>query len=350
MGERADRRVVVFSLGGTIAMAGGGGAGVVPALTASDLVAAVPGLAGAGIALRTRDFRNLPGAALTFDDLVALAVAARDAVDEGADGVLVTQGTDTIEESAFALDLLLQADAPLVVTGAMRNPTLAGADGPANILAAVHVAAAPAARGLGCLVVLNDEIHAAQRVRKTHTTSTAAFRSPDTGPVGLVAENVPRILARPVRHALTLRPGEPGRIRTAVVPAVLGDDGGLLRRIGDGLDGLVVAGFGVGHVAAATVEVLTELAARMPVVLASRIGAGPVLTGTYGFTGSESDLLSRGLIGAGSLDCYKARVLLHLLLAAGRQRAGIAEAFELIGGSGTAAPTGPDGHRAVRKS
>ncbi len=338
MEQPPGRSVAVFSLGGTIAMNNVGQGGVVPALSAGDLVAAVPGLSDTGVALRVHDFRKVPGASLTFDDLIALSIAAREAVDAGADGVVVTQGTDTIEESAFALDLLWRSDAPLVVTGAMRNPTLAGADGPANLLAAVRVGSAPAARQMGCLVVLNDDIHAARWVRKTHTTSPAAFRSPDTGPVGLVAEGNVRIWARPVRRPLTLEPRQTSLPRTAVVPVVLGDDGETLRRIGEGLDGLVVAAFGAGHVPAAAVEALTELAATMPVILSSRIGSGPVLTSTYGFAGSESDLLARGLIGAGSLDCYKARVLLHLLLASGAERGNITKAFEMIGVADTTAP------------
>ncbi|MEV7228098.1 asparaginase [Polymorphospora sp. NPDC051019] len=325
------RRVAVFSLGGTIAMTGGPAGGVVPTLTAADLVAAVPALATTGVTLDVHDFRRLPGASLGFDDLLALVTAAGREVAGGADGVVVTQGTDTIEETSYALDLLWPYDAPLVVTGAMRNPTLAGADGPANLLAAVTVAAAPASRRMGCLVVLGDEIHAARWVRKTHTTAPAAFRSPDIGPVGLVAEGRARVLARPARHPLDLQVRDPGAVRTAVLPVVLGDDGATLRRAGSGLDGLVVAGFGVGHVPAATVAVLGELAAGMPVVLASRVGAGPVLTATYGFPGSESDLLSRGLVAAGTLDCYKARVLLHLLLAAGADRDRIATAFGTIG-------------------
>ncbi|MEV4533423.1 asparaginase [Asanoa sp. NPDC049518] len=320
--------VAVFSLGGTIAMTTGPDGGVVPALGAADLVAAVPGLADTGISVEVTDFRRLPGAGLGFADLTALVAAA---AATGADGIVVTQGTDTIEETAYALDLLWTRDAPLVVTGAMRNPTLAGADGPANLLAAVRVAAAREARGMGCLVVMGDEIHAARWVRKTHTTSPAAFRSPDTGPIGLVAEGRPRILAGTVRHRLRI--DQPtATVRTGVVPVVLGDDGELLRRTGAVLDGLVVAAFGVGHVPESTVDVLTELAKAKPVVLASRIAAGPVLTHTYGYLGAEADLLRRGLIGAGALDPYKARILLHLLLAASHDRAAIEEAFATVDG------------------
>lgn len=330
MNQPAGARVVVFSLGGTIAMTGDAGSPVVPALTAADLVASVPGLAETGVDIAVHDFRSVPGASVSLADLTALVAAAHRAVDDGADGVVVTQGTDTIEESAFALDLLWLRDAPLVVTGAMRNPTMAGADGPANLLAAVTTAAAPAARRLGCLVTFCDEIHSARWVRKTHTTSPGAFRSPNTGPIGIVTEGHALIPLRPARYPFRLEVADPVAVRTAVLPVVIGDDGATLRQAGLGLDGLVIAGFGAGHVPSATVATITELAAVMPVVLASRVSAGPILTRTYGFAGSESDLLSRGLISAGSLDCFKARILLHLLLAAGASRADIPKAFEAI--------------------
>src|SRR5687767_1997084 len=158
-----------------------GDSGAAPSLSAEQLVAAVPGLTGSGVDLDVVSFRGLPGASLGFDDLTALAAAIR---DHEADGFVVTQGTDTIEESAYLLDLLHTGDEPVVVTGAMRNPSLAGADGPANVLAAIRTAADPAARGLGCLVVFADEIHAACRVRKTHAMSPGTFRSPNGGPLG----------------------------------------------------------------------------------------------------------------------------------------------------------------------
>jgi L-asparaginase len=320
-------RVALFALGGTIAMAATPDGAVDLALSASDLLDSVPGLAETGIVVEAHQFRQLPGSGLDFADLTELVGAAAARVEEGADGVVVVQGTDTIEETAFALDLLWRHEQPLVVTGAMRNPTLAGADGPANLLAAVLTAAAPSARRTGCLVVLNDEIHSARWVRKTHTTSPAAFASPGTGPVGYVAEGVPHLVRRPGPNPVSVDRLTRGDVRTAVVPVVLGDDGELLRRTAEAFDGLVVAAFGVGHVPERTVEALTDLVGRVPVVLASRVGVGPVLTVTYGYGGSESDLLARGLIGAGTLDAYKSRVLLHLLLAAGADRDQIAVAF-----------------------
>lgn len=307
-------RVEVLALGGTISMTEQPAGGVAPAVSAEELLASVPGLDRAGVELRMRQLRQLPGAALSLDDVLAVAVEARAALAGGAAGVVVVQGTDTIEESAFLLDLLHDADGPVVVTGAMRNPTQAGADGPANLAAAVRVAASPAARGLGCLVVLADEIHAARWVRKTHTSSVAAFASPFTGPIGGVAEDRVTIATRPVRLPALPLPGGGATPRVGLHTVTLGDDGRGLAGFAGRYDGLVVAGFGVGHVPAELVPVLAELAGRMPVVLASRTGAGTVHTGTYGFPGSERDLVGRGLIPAGHLDPYKARLLLFLLL------------------------------------
>ncbi|MDM4718062.1 asparaginase domain-containing protein [Micromonospora sp. WMMA1363] len=208
----------------------------------------------------------------------------------------------------------------------MRNPTLAGADGPANLLAAARVAAAPAARDLGVLVTLNDDVHAARWVRKTHSTSTATFVSPDVGPIGLVVEEEVRVLARPERRE-PLPPVDPTRLgatRVALHTATLDDDGGLLGGLAGTHHGLVVAGFGVGHVPGALAPMLGALAAQIPVVLTSRSGAGSVLRHTYGAVGSESDLQRRGLLNGGMLDPYKAKVLLRLLLAAGVDRPAIA--------------------------
>ncbi|GGJ96016.1 L-asparaginase [Pilimelia anulata] len=337
MTER-PRTVLLLSLGGTIAMTPGGAGGVVPTLTAGDLAAAVPGLAGTGVDLRVHTFRGLPGASLGFADLTALAALVADRTAGGdVDGVVVTQGTDTIEETAYLLALLHAGPAPVVVTGAMRHPGLAGADGPANLLAAVRVAAAPAARGLGVLVVFGDEVHDARRVRKTHATGPGTFRSPDTGPLGHVVEGAVRLLARPAPGP-TVPPAALRRApRVGLYTATLDDDGALLAGAG-ALDGLVVAGFGAGHVPERLVGRLADLAGRIPVVLASRTGSGPVLADTYGFAGSERDLRGRGLVGAGFLDPYKARVLLWAVLAAGLDGAAVGAAFGAAGGTGD-----PDG-------
>jgi L-asparaginase len=316
------RSITAFFLGGTISMSGHGG-GAVVRLGADELVGAVPQLADLDVHIDAHQFRSLPSAALSFDDIGEL-VSSANALDT--DGVVVVQGTDTIEETAYLIDLLWTKDTPIVVTGAMRNPSLAGPDGPANLLASVTVAASDHFRGMGALLAFNDEVHAARFVRKTHSTSTATFASPNAGPIGHVIEGSAISLTRVERRS-TYRLDGPVTARVPVQSVGMDDGGELLDGLGDRCDGVVVAALGAGHVPPQLAEPLGELAQRVPLVLTTRTGAGAVLSHTYGYTGSETDLLARGLIGAGLLDPYKARVLLRVLLAGGHNRAAIAAAF-----------------------
>jgi L-asparaginase len=312
-------RVAVGSTGGTITMTGAPGSGVVPELSAADLVAGVPGLAAAAEVTATT-LATVPGAHLRPQDVLRFGRWAAGAVDDGADGVVLVQGTDTIEETAYLLDLVWDRTAPLVVTGAMRNAAAAGPDGPANLLAATVVAGSRAARDRGALVVLDDDVHAAARVRKTDSTALHAFASPPFGPVGRVLEGRASFAAPAHRPGALAVPPEPAAPRVALLETHLGDEGALLRTVAEqGYDGVVLAGFGVGHVSAELAETVSEVAGDLVVLLASRTG-GPVLTGTYGFVGSEQDLIARGAVPAGWLDPRKARLLLWLLLASGADR------------------------------
>ena len=321
-------KITVLSLGGTISSTDSGGKGVEPTLTGEALVADVPEIADVAEVSAT-SFRQAASGELTLDDLVELASEIEHRIDEGASGAVVTQGTDTIEETSFVLDLLVDRDAPVVVTGAMRNPTLPGADGPANLLAAIQVGASDAARGLGTMVVLNDEIHAARFVRKTHTSNSATFRSDPVGPLGWVSEGIPRVVLHPVgRHKIALSEDAQDR-PVALHTVTLGDDGRVLSTIEEqGYAGLVIEAMGGGHVPSVMVENLEDLAGKIPVILTSRTGGGEVLRATYGFVGSEVDLLERGLIYAGPLDGLKARLFLALLLRSGATKEEIRDSFD----------------------
>jgi L-asparaginase len=299
-------RVAVFSMGGTIASTNqpGSSGGVTPRLGAAELTAAVPQL-GDTAQLETVAFRQTASGDLSFDDLVSLASEITARFDNGYAGV--------------------------VVTGAMRNPTLAGPDGPANLLAAVQVAAAPHAIGLGCVVVLNDEIHAARFVRKTNTSSPATFHSTVTGPLGWVTEGRPHVAFRMGDHPHFAALASSQVPPVALLKMSLGDDGRLIGQVEPlGYSGLVIEAFGGGHVPAVVVPSLGALAAKMPVVLSSRTGSGSVLQETYGFPGSERDLLERGLISSGFLDGVKARVLMSLILASGGDLESVRHGFDLM--------------------
>ncbi|MFG1924652.1 asparaginase [Cryptosporangium sp. NPDC048952] len=310
-------RVAIASLGGTITMtSSSAGAGVEPTLTAADLVGSVPGLADAAT-VTTRTIATVPGASLTVADVLGVLSWARLAVDDGASGAVVVQGTDTIEETAYLLDLYWDRAAPLVVTGAMRAARMAGADGPANILAATRAACSPASRDRGVLVVLNDEIHAAARVRKMRSSGPNAFCSPSFGPLGYVEESA-AVYGGGFRRVPSLpSPAVAVHPRVALLETHFDDDAALVDLVtASDHRGIVLAGFGVGHASEKVAPAVSRaVAAGKVVVLASRTGAGTTYRATYGFSGSESDLLRRGAIPAGWLDARKARLLLACLLA-----------------------------------
>ena len=320
-------RVAIFAMGGTIAMAERGEHGVKPSLGADALVEAVPQLADVA-SIEAETFRLLPSPEVTIPDLFALADAIEQAVAAGAHGAVVTHGTDTMEESAFVLDRILTLDAPVVLTGAMRNPTLAGPDGPANLLNSVTLAAHGPARGLGVMVVMNDEIHAARYVRKAETSNPAAFRSAPAGPLGWFAEGTVRLAGRPGPRRTITVPRDTTPAPVALLTVTLGDDGRLIEQALDaGYRGIVMECTGGGHAAAWVADKLAEAARQVPVVMASRTGVGEMLRQTYDFKGSEIDLLTRGLISAGWLDGLKARLLLTLLLMADADDAVIRDTF-----------------------
>jgi L-asparaginase len=334
-------RIHILALGGTIATRPDASGAMQMGLGADDLVAAVPLLAGiAGIDAET--VSRVGSHSLSFDQIHALAAKIRSLK---ADGVVVTQGTDTLEETGFLLDLLLDLEIPVIVTAAMRNPALTSPDGPGNLLAAVRVACDPWVRGharaLGVMAVMLDEVYAAADVQKVHPTRLNAFASPQIGPLASLVEDRIVPLALPVRDAIESARKELGRVTGSAQPVALfwmglDEPGRLIEAmLADrdrlGYRGAVLAAMGGGHLPERTVEIVPRLAGAMPTVVSPRAGGGPLLRQTYGGPTSEIALRQAGLIWGGRLNPLKARVLLESCLRAGLARDTIAGVFDAFG-------------------
>jgi L-asparaginase len=317
-------RVAIVFTGGTISMAFDPVAGGnVPALDGAAILARVPGL-DAIASIITIDRGRTPASHFTFDDLLAIGrVVDETLADPAIDGLVVVQGTDTIEETAFAWDLLHRRAQPVVVTGAMRAADAPDADGPDNLRAAVTIAASPDARGLGVVVALGETVEPADTVQKTHTTALDTFASPGLSPLGRVEDTTLR-LQRP-RGPRRLLATDRAASRVQLVTAGIGTDGALLRAaLAAGADGFVVAATGAGNTHPDLLAAATEaMAAGRPVVLASRCAAGAVGT-EYAFPGGSATWVRAGAIPAGHLCAVKARIALAFGLGAGLDGDGLA--------------------------
>jgi L-asparaginase len=324
--SQAPPKVVVISTGGTIASRFDAATGrTVASQRGEDLLAQVPGLAQVA-ALEIDDFATIPSFDLTVEAAHRLAVRigeqlARDEVT----GVVVTHGTDTMEESCYLADLLLASDKPAVFTGAQRAHDDPTPDGPRNLLAAVRAAAAPEARGLGAVICFADQIHAARDVTKVSASALATFQSYDKGALGEVDGARVIVHRRPaLRRSFRIERLEP---RVALVRLCLGFDVQLVEAaLAGGARGLVVEAFGRGNGPAALVPVVRRaVGGGLPVVVTSRCPSGRVEP-IYG-KGGGKDLLDAGAIFAGDLKGPKARLLLMVLLSSPATTGGIADIF-----------------------
>lgn len=310
--------IAIATLGGTLSMqCVEPGEGVTPSLGGNELLASVPEVARlAHIRLKTLSL--LPSASVDFELLLEVLAWANEQINLGAEGVVITQGTDTIEESATFFEYVWAHDAPLVLTGAMRSASETGADGPANLLDACRVAISGSSKGRGVLVVMNGEIHASLSVRKTHTLALNAFTSATLGPVGLMIERTPRFL-RPGNARMTLPLPSCTTHKIALLEASLSADTLILERLEQmGYQGVVIAGLGAGHVSEQWSCALQAIAINLPVIVGSRTGAGTTAFHTYGFAGGEIDLIRKGVYLSGFLCPRKARILLWLLIGCGQ--------------------------------
>jgi L-asparaginase len=301
--------VTVLSLGGTILSRSGSSVPVPLASLQADGMEAVSFVQVA----------QLGSNALGFSDIRALAadIVSRHEKDPDRAFVLV-QGTDTLEETSFLLDLLLPRAIPLVVTGAMRTADALGADGPANLADSIVAARAIAGRPDGVVICMASELHCAALVRKTDAMRPGAFTSPGYGPLGYVAEGRCRLLLRaaawPGPYAV---PSGPRPLVGLLVLALDTSPAEVEALLAAPLDGLVVAGLGAGTTPPALDPLLAAAARRIPVVMATRSGQGEVAAGTYVGAGTTHNLLTQGVIAGGFLDPRKARILLTVLQWAG---------------------------------
>jgi L-asparaginase len=327
-------KVAVIGTGGTIASQGRGpldtqdyASSGRPILDARQLVQGVPALTEMVDAVPV-PFSAVPSTAIGWADWRALLAAIAQVKAAHADlaGIVVTHGTATLEETAYLLSLTLPDDMPVVVTGAQRPFTGLSSDAQMNLVNAARVAADPQSRGLGALVVLNDEIHAAREVTKTSTGRLQTFRSPDLGALGHVdADRIsywrrPTRLLPPAERFDIAGVGSPPRVD--VLYSVAGGDGVAVRAFRDaGAQGIVAAAFAPGFTSPAEREALVEaIAAGITVVLSSRAGSGRTVPARR--------YLEQGFLNADNLNPQKARVLLMLGLTRSRDPLRLADLFD----------------------
>lgn len=304
-------RVHLLATGGTIASRHGPD-GLTATTPGAELLAAAGPLGG--LSVTTSDLGTVGSFAFTTTDLRELVAEARRCLAEGVDGVVVTQGTDTMEETVFFTDLVHDDPRPIVFTGAQRPFDAPAPDGPANLADALRVAASPTARDLGALLCFDGVAFAARGVRKIDTLRSGAFGAPGRGPVLRLAGSSLLPLARPVRPApLPLDPAA-DLPRVDVVACYLGADAALLHAaVAAGAAGLVIEAFGAGNVSPPIAEAVEQLVSDgVPVLVCSRVPSGPVAP-LYAAGGGR--LARGGAVFAGDLSPWQGRLLLAAALA-----------------------------------
>jgi L-asparaginase len=320
------KRILILTTGGTIAMqhdASLGGA--TPKMGAGDFAAALPPSLLEHVTLESAEIVNLPSSHFGLDTLWQIRQAVIKAVDRPeVDSVVITHGTDVMEETAMLLDLTVDSPKPVILTGAMRTATQVGYEGFANLAAAVRVAASPQARDLGALVVMNDEVHAARFVTKTHTLSVDTFRSPAWGPIGRVEGEQVCIGSRVTRRhipcpALETRV-ELVKLTVGAGPTILED---MLAR---GVRGVVIEALGGGRIPPWWFPAIQRaIAEGVTVVVGSRCPSGRVWD-AYGYPGALRDAVAAGCLLAEGLNGPKARIKLMVALGAATEQ----EEIELL--------------------
>jgi len=315
--DKAPRHVTILATGGTIAGAAESGtqSGYTSgAVTIDAMLAAVPGIDKIA-KVKGEQVSNVGSQDMTFDILLKVAKRINElAKDPGVDGIVITHGTDTMEESAYFLNLTAKTEKPVVMVGSMRPSTAVSADGPLNLYNAVAVAADPKAKGRGVLVVMNDQIHAAHSLTKTSTTSVETFMSPQRGLVGIVSYGKPDFYNSPTWKHTSQTEFDITNVtklpRVDVIFAAADSSPDLIgSAVANGAKGIVVAGVGNGNMNKASVDAAANAVKKGVVVVRS----SRVPTGVVG-RNVEIDDDKLGFVASDELNPQKARILLSLAL------------------------------------
>jgi L-asparaginase len=314
VGQETLPRVVVLATGGTIASTYDEEIGALrAALTGDEIVEAVEGLSEIAD-VSVEQVANVNSRDMTPEIWLRLARRANELLARtDVAGVVVTHGTDTLEETAYFLDLTVTSEKPVVVVGAQRAPTMYDTDGPRNMLNAVRVAVSDEAVGMGTMVVMNGQINAAREVTKTNTLDVETFQTLDFGLLGVADIEAVRFYRAPVRRQTIPLPDDAELGNVVIVSEYAGSDGRAIELLLEdgGLDGVVVAGLGLAHVSTPTLDALRRVrAAGIPVVLSSRVLTGRIVP----LYANNVDLLDIGAVEADNLSPQKARVLLMVAM------------------------------------
>ena len=308
------KRLAIIFTGGTISMKYDTAIGAaVPALAGHEILNLVQG-ADEVAHVEVIEFGRYPGPHMTLPRMMELASRVRATLErDDVDGVVITHGTDILEETAYLLDLTTASNKPVAMAGAMRNSSEMGWDGPTNLLSAMRVAAADEARRLGVLVVMNDTILAASEATKTHSESFDSFQSPDFGPLGVVDRG--EVIIRRLSLKRDYLPASEIIEPVFLIKLAAGMDATLINAAIDaGARGLVIEALGRGNVPPAVMPAIRRaLAAGLPVVLVSRCLRGRVFD-SYGYEGGGKQLRQLGVIFTDFLNGQKARIKLALAL------------------------------------
>ena len=309
--------VVILSTGGTIAsMYDEDQGGLVPALTGEQIVEAVPGLDEVA-RVSVEQVANIGSPDMTPAIWMKLSARANELFDGGeVDGIVVTHGTDTLEETAYVLDLTVDSEQPVVVVGAQRAPSYYDTDGPRNLYNAVSVAASPEARGMGTMVVMNGQINAAREVTKTSTIARETFKTIEFGALGVANVGGVKFYRAPLRRQTITVPDGVELPRVDIVSHYAGADGSVIRALlsHSPPDGLVINATGLGHVSEPMFDAIVEARERgLPVVISTRVYTGRLMA-LYAGKGRGVDFVQAGCVLADNLSPQKARILLMMAM------------------------------------